>query len=147
MGNCCPTTLKKNQRKKPRTKSAKKRNLQKRRTFSKKIILAIYGTTNGCCYYCDKLLGSIENCDKRWNIDYFVAVSTFEESSYIERDDMSNLIPVCRVCNSKKHNRTPYQFCNAMNYPIRCRHLEGGMFCLQSGMSKNNDRCVLHPFG
>ena len=62
--------------------------------FSKKIRQAVYAKYDGRCAYCGR---SIEYKDMQ--VDHFVAKRGWNENG---SDDISNLMPACRMCNHYK---------------------------------------------
>ena len=62
--------------------------------FSKAIREAVYSKYNGRCAYCGR-----EIAYKDMQVDHFVAKRGWNESG---SDDISNLMPSCRMCNHYK---------------------------------------------
>ena len=62
--------------------------------FSKAIREAVYSKYNGRCAYCGR-----EIAYKDMQVDHFIAKRGWDESG---SDDISNLMPSCRMCNHYK---------------------------------------------
>lgn len=62
--------------------------------WSTKKILAIFRKSNGICWYCGK------DIHTDLTIDHIVPISDGGS------DDLSNLVPCCKSCNSAKRNKT-----------------------------------------
>lgn len=66
--------------------------------FSKETRQAVYAKYNGRCAYCGR-----EIAYKDMQVDHFVAKRGWNESG---SDDISNLMPSCRMCNHYKRANT-----------------------------------------
>lgn len=66
--------------------------------FSKAIRQAVYDKYNGRCAYCGR-----EIAYKDMQVDHFVAKRVWNESG---SDDISNLMPSCRMCNHYKRGNS-----------------------------------------
>ena len=72
--------------------------------FSKAIREAVYSKYNGRCAYCGR-----EIAYKDMQVDHFVAKRGWNESG---SDDISNLMPSCRMCNHYKRANSLETFRN-----------------------------------
>jgi hypothetical protein len=62
---------------------------------------AVMLITNGVCYYCGSRIWPVTWIDRQHSIDHIIP-RTRDGS-----DDLQNLVPCCRSCNSIKGGRTP----------------------------------------